>query len=385
MSGKENLGMTNVVKITSDQIGLYVKVCRKKGLVPAFFGPPGCGKTSAVASVVKQIAKEEGYEQVTFNPTIKDWFNPKSFNCSTVLTSQIEELDARGAPYVKMIDGVGHVTVFSPTELFPTEGNGVIVFDEFPNGRSEVQNALQQILLDHKAGNFNISKNISFVIAGNRPSDNCGTYNIPSALRNRVMWFEVSRPDKVEKWIDIMEDEGRPIDGRVQAFMLSAVGMKFFDDFDPKADQYAYGTLRSWEMVSKAIQDEKEDKIIRNLVSACVGVKAGIDFSAFLKMIEQIEMKELLRNPKLIHQHENNPGLMYSICVSLVEMSNNKAEHKPIYQILNEIRQDEYGLFVVSGMLRKMGHAGFINSLKTCPEGASVMTRYAKLIASMDK
>jgi hypothetical protein len=356
----KNMGLYNVPQITSLEIPAIVAAFRNNKKVCAFMGPPGCGKTSAVIYATQEWAKEIGKE---FNP------NPNS----------------NGLPHLKQMPNGTQITEYTPTELFPTEGCGVVFLDEFPNGRTQVQNALQQMVLEHRIGNKIISPDIHFIIAGNRPSDNCGTFYIPSALRNRIGWYEVNRP-KVEDWLELMRDIGKPINQRMEGWILS-IGAKYFDNFDPKAEQYAFGTTRSIEMASQMMADidlshPENYHMLKNLVGGLIGADAGSDMVAFLKLTEKVDIKGLFDKPKEIHKYEDRMDMMYSIGVALIEkVSEEPKLCEKWLDILGETNRMEHGVFMLKSVMNRWGGSKTLERINKCANAKTVTQKYAKLLA----
>lgn len=370
-------GLRNVVQISSLDIPTYLTIFRKSGEVVALFGPPGVGKTKAVEAWAADEAARLGKTLVT-NPKPNDWKNPNNFCVGTLLTSVIEETDVVGYPHVENDNGE-MVARYALNELLPIEGCGVVFMDEFPNGRTQVQNALQRILLEHRIGNYVVSKDIQFIVAGNRPSDNCGTFYIPSALRNRVGWFEVSRP-KIEDWLELMESIGQPINPTIAAWMLS-IGSKYFDNFDPKAEQYAFGTTRSVTKASKMLEGITDHKIMEKVVGSLIGADAGQDLVMFMKLTEKVDMTGLLQNPTAIHKYEDDLGVLYSIALNLVDKFADDSKYADnVMAILGETNRKEIGAYALKSILSKMGSNKALERITKCKNGKEVMLKYHKLI-----
>ena len=389
---KNVAGMNNVVNITTGEIPKIMTVFRKKKKVMGVLGGPGIGKTAGIKYQSQMNAiiygklddspeRKHPGEPYTWVecPTADDWDDADNWCYSVVLTSQIEEIDSRGLPHILVKKNGEKITVYTMTELFPQHGRGDIVLDEFPNGRTQVQTAMQPMILEHKAGNIKISPNITFVIAGNRPGDNCGTYNIPSALKNRVGWFEASRMP-VENWLELLDEIGKPLNPRMAAWMLS-IGSKYYDNFDPKAEQFAYGTPRSIEAASELIEGESDYPLIAKLVGSEIGESAGVEFVEFLKLTETVDINKLLKEPKSIHEYENNLGLLYSISITLIDkFVDNASTNEPILDILMETKRKEHGMFVLKGILNKLGRARYLDRLTKCKNSKGIITKYYQLL-----
>ena len=369
-------GMNNVTNISTDEIGQMVEIHRDKSEVVAFISEPGAGKTASIIAAGKRLAKKLG-KRFVLNPTIEEWEMDDTFCVSTLILATIEEIDVRGMPHVTMFNN-RQLTRYSLTELFPVKGTGIILVDEFANARSNIQNSMQDVLLEHKAGNYPISKDIQFVIATNGPQHNTGTYYIPSALRNRVSWFEVV-PCNEEKWLEIMDDID-PIDPRVAAWLLS-IGSKYYRNFDPKAEQYGYGTMRSLHKASNLIKGITDESLLRKLMGGRVGDDAGQDFLAFTKLTQKVDINALLKNPAAISEYEDNIGLLYSICVTLVDkFIDTPSTNENIIDILDIMKRKENGVFILKNIKNKLGRANFMTRLSKCSNIKKVATKYHQLL-----
>lgn len=374
----ERESMYDTVLITPIDIPKWISICRQKNEVPIFMGSPGLGKTSSIMWSLRAEADDLGKKFIE-NPTPEDWLNPDNFCVAIVLASQIDETDSKGIPHIVTCADGSKVTVFTPTEMFPRIGCGAVVLDEFPNGRSQVQNALQQMILDHKAGNYPISKDVMFILAGNKPSDNCGTYNIPQAMRNRVLWFEVTRPT-IGAWLQKMEDIGQPINPTMAAWLLS-VGAPHFDNLGAAAEQYAYGSPRSITKASKLIEGMTDMEDIKKAVGACIGRAAGIELADFIELTKKVDVEAIIKNPASINNFDTEPGLLYSVSLALIDKcveTPAKLEH--VLAITLNVKKNEYGVFIFKGLMQKWGDARTLERINKCPNRLEVMQKYYKIL-----
>jgi hypothetical protein len=115
-----------------------------------------------------------------------------------------------------------------------------------------------------------------------------------------------------------MEDIGQPINPVMAAWMLS-IGNKYFDNLGAAAEQYAYGSPRSITKASKMIEGVNDNKMIAKLVGSFIGNAAGQELVSFLELTKQVDINALLKTPADIHQYEQNPGLLYSVSLSLID------------------------------------------------------------------
>ena len=373
-------GMRNVVKINTSKITSVMETMLRLNRIPFFIGMPGIGKTYAVKEHAERAATEQKKNFVP-NPTYDDW-NDTNYCFSTIISSTIEELDVNGAIIVRDT-ATGKVTSFVASEMFPAQGTGIIFLDEFPNGRESVQNAFQHILYEHKVGNRRISPDIMFVLAGNRPDDNCATFNIPSALRNRVGWFEII-PDNLDVWSEKMGKKGNPISHELIGFLKSPLGEKFVDNFNPKSDQYAYVTRRTLHMASDVIDAIGDKKERAMLIAGFLGTDFSSEFDAFLKLSEKVELKTLIDKPELINNYINDIGVLYSICTSLVSHVKDEATAEQVFNVMEAMEAKEYGAFVFKSLMLRMKESTFIKYITSCKSGQKVLSQYKDIIKSGD-
>lgn len=382
------IGMPNMAKLYPNDIPRRLTLAWKNKSVVALFGKPGVGKSASVKSWAEQKATELG---LLFKecPTLEDWRAKDkegkyiNFCYSVILTSQMEEVDTKGIPVTHNENG-RMVTKYSLSEMFPDEGIGILFIDELPNGRTSVQNAMQPILLENQAGNIKISKDIMFVVAGNRQQDNCGVYFIPSALRNRVSWYEVveksNKIEAIEDWLKIMAKIGKPIDNRLAGWGVS-IGSEFFDNFNPDIDQYAYGSKRSITLASDEMQGITDLEDIRMIVAGRIG-QAGADMLVtFLRYSEQVNIKEILAKPeKILKYQDGDRGLLYSICINITPYVVDEKHTANVFKVFKLLNRPEFGIFIINNLLKEKGKASAIKILTSCEEGRELAGIYNKIL-----
>ena len=67
----------------------------------------------------------------------------------------------------------------------------VLFMDELPQSPIANMNVARQIINEHRAGEFPLPKNVAIVAAGNRVSDRAGANNIPSHLKDCLLFLNV--------------------------------------------------------------------------------------------------------------------------------------------------------------------------------------------------
>jgi len=268
---------------------IAIKAALKANKAVFLWGPPGTGKSS----IVNQVAAELGKE------------------VSDVRTTLLEPIDLRGLPHIK--DGI---TCWARPVFLPSKDNMILFFDELNAAEQSVQAACYQPILDKKLGEFSLPVDCGIIAAGNRASDRAHTNKMPTALANRLMHVDVE-PD-LNDWI--MWALNNTIRTELIAFMMFRPDALFC--FDPRKDDRAFASPRSWETVSRLLDalpvtTAEEQAVLTAMINGTVGEGMGTEFSAFLATYKDLpNPKQALMNPKTAKIPQTPAGL-YAVCASL--------------------------------------------------------------------
>jgi hypothetical protein len=149
---------------------------RKQGSIwnPMFVGEAGLGKSDIIRQWVK--------EQRKVNP---------EFGFVDLRLAYYEGPDFVGYPTEKMVDGVLRMLHALP-EMWPTSGEGLILFEEPNRGNTMVMNCLMQILTDRAVG-VKYQVPAGWVLAGamNPEGAKYDVNNMDTALADRFEMFDV--------------------------------------------------------------------------------------------------------------------------------------------------------------------------------------------------
>ena len=164
--------------------------------------------------------------------------------------------------------------VFATSSLFPTDGVGLLFFDEVNRAAVLTQNALFQIVLDRKSGAYTLPKGWTPVAAGNRETDGGGVIKMPQALANRFIHLHLE--PNADDWCKWAIRSG--IDPILIGFMRWRPELlyKFSNT------EHAFPTPRSWSFVSKIINKNSSDEVEHALIAGAVGHGATIEFQSFV-------------------------------------------------------------------------------------------------------
>lgn len=226
---------------------------------PAVFisGPPGIGKSS----IVKQVAEKAGIECIDMRLALKD------------------PTDLRGIP----VPENGKAKWLPPSEL-PTDGRGILFLDEINRAPTLVQSSAFQLVLDRKLGDYVLPVGWTIIAAGNKAEHGAHIYKMDPALRNRFVhvYFELHRDDWTE-WAlrnDIISE--------VVEFINFRPDLLF--QFDPKRNDDAFPTPRSWEFVSSILAGKNglSDEVCHKVIQGTVGVGAATEFKEYMKIKDSL-------------------------------------------------------------------------------------------------
>ena len=227
-----------------------------KGVIekhPAVFvhGQPGIGKSQSINKLAKLI--EEA--------------SKKTVNIIDIRLLLFNPIDLRGIPIANKEE---KKAVWLKPEIFDlvysSDVINILFLDELTSAPVSVQTAAYQLALDRKIGEYALPNNTFLIAAGNRIIDNAVVYEMPSALKNRFIHFELEVD--LHDWLKWANETG--INKEIIQF-LKENPSKFVDtDFETESNIIV--TPRSWEMLSNLLNvvgGSIEDNI--DLVASVVG------------------------------------------------------------------------------------------------------------------
>ena len=270
----------NPVKINELKEAVRMSIIIKRALM--VWGPPGIGKSEAI----EQIALEQNRPLIDLRLLL------------------MEPTDLRGMPYKTeyiVFDDEGNevrkeeTVRWAPPEELPKIGfkdNAILFLDEISAAAPTVQAAAYQLVLNRRIGPYELPPGVDIIAAGNRMSDKAVAFRMPSALANRFVHCTLT--PNFSDWKDWAISSGK-VDASVIAYHIETGGSKLFT-FDPKNHETAFATPRSWvfasDMVTASKQSNVSEKMLRILVSGCIGEGIANEFITFRRMEKQIPKTE---------------------------------------------------------------------------------------------
>jgi len=291
------------------------------------WGPPGVGKSSVVA----QVAQKYGLDFVD------------------VRLSQLAPTDLRGLP-VPEADGTGGgVSKWYPPEFLPRGGHGVLFLDEVNMAPPTMQGMAQQLILDRRVGSYVLPEGWFVWAAGNRKEDRASVFDMPAPLANRFLHLTV-RPD-FDSWRSYAL--GRGLHEHVIAFLTFRP--ELLHRLDPT--QPAWPSPRAWEMAS-ALHRARLD------AAPAVGEAAGAEFSAFVRLYEQLpDLGLVLRGQGTGLRLPDEPSVRYAAVVGLAARAATADEGFHAFTWLADAAGPEWLQLYVATLVSKFQAIGQLGEL----------------------
>lgn len=260
-------------------------------------GSPGVGKSD----VVRQLAASLGIDLIDLR------------------LSQLDPVDLRGVPSVK-----GGVTSWNAPDFLPTKGSGILFLDEINSAPQATQAAAYQLVLDRKLGDYVLPEGWSIVAAGNRQSDRAIANQMSSALKNRFVHIEYDV--NVEDWCQwaLTNNVATEVLGfiRFRPMLLNELEMRNQskeerDRIKRVHDGKAFATPRSWNFLSKVLQQGPAPDVEHELYCGIVGEGAAAEFLGYLKYYRDLpNLDALLLDPKNA-KVPTEPATLYALATGL--------------------------------------------------------------------
>lgn len=151
----------------------------------------------------------------------------------------------------------------------------ILGLEEFNSAEPAVMAAAYQLILDRRIGEYLVPDGVMILALGNRDGDKGVTFKIPKPVANRFVHVEmvVDFPDWQLWAIKSM------ISSTVVGYLTKFPGDLFDEKFAEKPDHSFY-TPRSWEFVSKIIDnaDGAMAIVIKTLICGAIGTVVGNKF-----------------------------------------------------------------------------------------------------------
>jgi hypothetical protein len=319
------------------------------------WGPPGVGKSS----IVKQLAAESGWGFLDLRLLL---LNP---------------IDLRGIPYPNR--DTRQADWLAPSFLPDVErdgAEGVILYDEITSAPRAVQAAAYQLILDRRIGEYILPEGWRQVAAGNRAQDKGVTNQMPAALANRMIHFEVTC--SLEDW------KHWAIPNRIDHRVISFLNFRpelLYRFPNQAAEIKAFPSPRSWEFVHKILPSY--GNVDKAFPAICGAVDEGpaTEFTAFCRLLELIPDVDGILDGRIIAV-PNSPDMIYACIGALVNsLSHNKtqARLRNFIAFISELMV-EYQVLAINDAVK----ADLRNDLVMLPEFRAWLASQADVLVAAD-
>lgn len=304
--------MANIVEVqnpmNAGQVGSALRIFQNSKTPVIIHGMPGIGKSD----IVRQVASDLGVSLTDIRASLTD------------------PVDWRGLPTI-----INGLTSWAMPDFLPTSGSGILFLDEINRAPIMVQNALFQLILDRKLGDYSLPSDWSIVSAVN--DADTGVQKMSAALSNRFAHLYLTAD--LESWSDWALTAG--IAPMVIAFLRYRPNL--LHTFDPASA--ANATPRSWEMLSNVLAQNPSPDLMPYLASGIVGYGPSIEFCAFYSLFRSLpNIDAILMDPdgSLV---PTETSTLYAISTAL----GSRANDQNISQVMRyaDRMPAEYGMSVV--------------------------------------
>ena len=223
------------------------------------WGTRGVGKSS----IVHQIASEAHVPLIDLRLTT------------------IEPVDLRGALFA---DDTLKKTVWFPPEFLPTDEHpeGILFLDELTAADQRLQTSAYSLILDRRVGNYKLPDGWMIIAAGNAASHGAVSYDMGTALADRLFHFNV------QSVIDAFLDYAMSKDLAPEVMAFLQIRPDKLDDTSQQLQQdYLTGASpRGWEDVSRILQSNLDERQKQLFIQARIGAANAAEFLAAIKDIQ---------------------------------------------------------------------------------------------------
>lgn len=258
---------------------------------------PGIGKSSIARQVCRELYGEDGVY-------------------ADIRAGQIDGTLVRGLPVMPKAskDGVGRAH-FAPLAMFPDRGPGLICLDELDKAEIETQNALLELLLDGRLGEYRKPRDVHIVACCNRVLDRAGSNRLTTALKSRCAHIHLAL--SLDDWMAwAVQADVHPL---VCAFVETCP--EHLHVFNPEdAEAESFPCPRTWEKTSDMLKLCQDDDLLYAMVSSNVGSNASASkFTAFAKWYFKLPRKEeVLKDPDGVRLPEEG-STRWCLAVALID------------------------------------------------------------------
>ena len=356
-------------KINHKQLRDVLKIAYKARTPLMIHGTMGIGKSQSVREVCREIA-EDGKLEFYDNEMDGD----KAFCFIDVRISQLDPSDLRGLPSIQ--DGS---TTWLPPSWLPKhpKSRGILFFDELNLAPPSIQASAYQLILDRRLGEYRLPDGWIIISAGNTSDDRASIFELPAPLANRFIHIELSVPTK-DEWTEWALANN--VNGNIISFL--ELKPSFLYTFNKNNKDKAFATPRTWEYTNRLmnISGTRNFDELEIIISASVGEAIATEFIAHMRLVNQINIDDLLDNPERVKEI-NSLDLKYSLLGAIVEKY--RADSKILPKAINVCLNMEPEFAILLLRFLKSTQSSFVKEVIKLPTWKLVFNKYGKYLIDL--
>ncbi len=207
------------------------------------------------------------------------------------------------------------------------KSEAVLGLEEFNSAVPAVMAAAYQLILDRRIGDYVVPQGVMIIAMGNRDGDKGVTFKIPKPVANRFVHLEMKH--------NFLDWQTWAIEKNIHSDVvgfLSKWESHLFDENFASKPTHAFNTPRSWEFVSKIINQETlpSKEILRALICGTLGDGVGTEFMSHREYMEDMpNVQDIFSgrvtafNPK---HSQYKIQIAYSTCVQMCYALKNESD-----------------------------------------------------------
>jgi hypothetical protein len=319
--------MRAIIRAYQKNVALYIE------------GSPGIGKT-AICNQARDILQTM-YSEDTDIPLID------SFGLIDMPTLYMDPTDFKGVPDMK---SDSQFATWKLEDVWPHQGRGLILLDEFPSAPPAVQAGCYRLLFGGTLGyKYRLPPGWGIVGAGNKMTDKAYVNRINTANRSRL--WNITLDVSYEQWHEWALKAGiRP----EVIFYHRLRSYEWFYRFDPSRDDTTFPCPRTWELLSRVYDDDlrKEDRFI--FLSGIVGEGAAADFCGFVDILDDITNPDVIVAKPMDVPIPENPAVLYATAAAVANRAT-KANMANVCAFADRL-PDEFSTLLIYTIVKKNGN-----------------------------
>ncbi len=343
-----SVSVGRAVSLLGDLYTAAIRVGRPLKSIPSvmLWGAPGVGKSQAVRQLAAAVGAATGKRTAVTDVRLL-LFNP---------------IDLRGIPTA---NAEKTLAIWLKPKIFDMDPSSDVLnflfLDEISAAPQSVQAAAYQITLDRVVGEHRLPDNCIVLAAGNRTTDKSVAFKMPKALANRLLHLEIE--GNFTSWREWA------VKNAIHRMVLGFLSFRqsYLMGADTDAEDLAFPTPRSWEMVSNLLHAGGEDiDALYPLIAGLVGGGTAVEFRTWSRIYRDLPSIEDIFAGKMPPLPKTTDAL-YALTASMTQYAREHSENKTA--IANSIRYadkmppDFSALLMRDYLYLKPGYREFLMSI----------------------